>query len=779
MMKTHPLTGSCGGTALFSLMLLALASGCGDAADDSGSDFAATADEPTETLSEALTATLNPSEDTFVRDGSSASTNYGSSATLEVKKSSSGYNRESYLRFNVSSFTGTVQSAKLRIYGKLSEAGAVPVVARLMRSDLFAFSQSGTTWNNKPQTTPIEMGRAKINSTTAAWYEIDVTGLVRQARRNGETNFDLALVSPVSTNALAQINSNNASSNKPELVINSASALLVVGNTTLGAGDTAVKNRLSDLGFSVTVKAANVATSADASGQSLVLVSSTVASGDANSKFRDVSVPVVTWENAIYDDMKMTGVTSGTDFGTTSSQTQLVIGSPTHALAGGRSGTVSSSSSSAYTWGKPSSSAVKAATLNGDSSKATLFGYEKGATMVGMNAPARRVGLFLGDTTASSLNGSGWALFDAAVNWASGSKPFTLKKLLVLNYEPWLESYGQSISQRYGWPGGHEIVDNFIRDMASATGDYVRYQVVQWQDLDAFPPQIGQTYTDEGYVHDFEAGSLGNVAADYEAIISQFDIDDSINAGLYDEVFVAAPTDLGFDESNMAGQNAYWVNGRHFVRPGVKNYFFMYVNNMLHWSFFEHSWMHRFENVMRHVYGKSGYGQDSSAVSPSNWNTNPYDFACLWSGANPSCGTTRRHHWDNFTLVDGVAKNLRARGDANATAGVGTMHFAVNAQSQSLDNYNWGQPWVNVNRSLAAVNSTADDWLYNFPNLTGEKRLVSMSEYPFGPNDDKYQWGYGMFMYNHIPRVPGRHTDGVLHNWWDYVVNFNDYPEAL
>jgi hypothetical protein len=105
------------------------------------------------------------------------------------------------------------------------------------------------------------------------------------------------------------------------------------------------------------------------------------------------------------------------------------------------------------------------------------------------------------------------------------------------------------------------------------------------------------------------------------------------------------------------------------------------------------------------------------------------------------------------------------------------MHWVANAQSQSLDQYNWGEPWVN--HPLPAVTSTADDWLYNFPNLTGEKRAFDMSEYPFGPTDDKYQWGYVMFLFNHVPRVPGRHTDNVLYNWWEYVVNFNDYAESL
>ena len=47
-----------------------------------------------------------------------------------------------------------------------------------------------------------------------------------------------------------------------------------------------------------------------------------------------------------------------------------------------------------------------------------------------MNAPARRVGFFLDDNNATTLNGNGWALFDAAVTWASN-------KVSMPYFSPW------------------------------------------------------------------------------------------------------------------------------------------------------------------------------------------------------------------------------------------------------------------------------------------------------------------------------------------------------
>lgn len=59
------------------------------------------------------------------------------------------------------------------------------------------------------------------------------------------------------------------------------------------------------------------------------------------------------------------------------------------------------------------------ASLPSDNSKKVLFGYDTDASMVGLNAPARLVGIFLGDATASTLTTNGWALFDAAIGWAA------------------------------------------------------------------------------------------------------------------------------------------------------------------------------------------------------------------------------------------------------------------------------------------------------------------------------------------------------------------------
>ena len=72
----------------------------------------------------------------------------------------------------------------------------------------------------------------------------------------------------------------------------------------------------------------SVLAAADATGQDLVVVSSTIASGDVNTKFTEVAVPVVTWESNIYGSLKLTGPTGAVDFGTVANLQQ--VQSPRH-----------------------------------------------------------------------------------------------------------------------------------------------------------------------------------------------------------------------------------------------------------------------------------------------------------------------------------------------------------------------------------------------------------------------------------------------------------------
>ena len=199
------------------------------------------------------------------------------------------------------------------------------------------------------------------------------------------------------------------------------SALLVSGSSTLTASDLFVSTHLQDLGYSVSVKSAESSLTTDATGKDLVVISSTVEPSVVNTKFRDVTAGVLTWDEGMFPYLGMTGSAAGTDFGRTEDQTEAVISTTSSPLAAGLTGTVTISNFAApFAWAKPNANGVKVATLQADAEKATIFGYEGGTSMPGLSAPGRRVGLGMSDDTAEILTVDGWALFDAAANWAGG-----------------------------------------------------------------------------------------------------------------------------------------------------------------------------------------------------------------------------------------------------------------------------------------------------------------------------------------------------------------------
>ncbi len=201
-------------------------------------------------------------------------------------------------------------------------------------------------------------------------------------------------------------------------------ALFVASSTSLNTSDANAKARLEALGFNVTVVDDNQTTTADADGKGLIFISSTTLSSNVNTKYRDVAVPVICYESWLFDDFNMTGSTTGTDYDSQGSLSQLTIENASHPLAAGLSGTVQVySSSNTMSWGVPSASAISIASVPGNSTRKLIFAYDTGDNMVGLTAPARRVGFFLHNSTANLLTINGSALFDAAVQWAVGIQP--------------------------------------------------------------------------------------------------------------------------------------------------------------------------------------------------------------------------------------------------------------------------------------------------------------------------------------------------------------------
>lgn len=202
-------------------------------------------------------------------------------------------------------------------------------------------------------------------------------------------------------------------------------AVFVVGNPGLNASDAAIRTRLEALGFEVRVVDDNLSATSDASGAALVVTSSTSDSNQVLTKFRDVAVPVVNWEQALQDNYGFTTDEADVTRGGLGSQTEINIVKSDHPLAAGLpTGPLTIAADPANpvgtTWGVPAPSAIIIGTVAGDPSQANYYGFEAGATMIGgVVAPARRVHLFLDNDTFAGLSENARKLVDAAFTWAA------------------------------------------------------------------------------------------------------------------------------------------------------------------------------------------------------------------------------------------------------------------------------------------------------------------------------------------------------------------------
>jgi hypothetical protein len=230
----------------------------------------------------------------------------------------------------------------------------------------------------------------------------------------------------------ARVTDNSAISttSSPVTIIygNPTRVLFTGDNPLTQAGDLAVINRLESQGFLVTAIDDDAVLPTDAAGQALIIVSSTVASGDINTKFTDVAVPLINWEEGIFDDLLMTGDSGAAPdhHGSTANLQRIDILQAGHPLAAGLSGTVQvTTSPQTMSWGVSDANptnAIVVAQVAGDPTKWAIFAYEKGAPLFdgATPAPERRVGFFFNSGSTTATSDTGFQLFDAAVNWALG-----------------------------------------------------------------------------------------------------------------------------------------------------------------------------------------------------------------------------------------------------------------------------------------------------------------------------------------------------------------------
>lgn len=215
-------------------------------------------------------------------------------------------------------------------------------------------------------------------------------------------------------------------------------ALFVVGSTNLNSADNKIKQRLISLGYEVELVDDNSVETSDADGKGLVLISSTVHSGNIGSRFTHVNIPVIVSEQWLYDDMKMTSTTANTHYGEWGTTYQVRTNQSNHPILNGASGDFQIFDSwQTIGWGMPVGDGQNVCYAPGaPSTKSMIFTYEAGSQMRGMTAPARRAGFFMRNNSANCFTHNGWYLFDATVAWVTncnnGANAETSSEILEL-----------------------------------------------------------------------------------------------------------------------------------------------------------------------------------------------------------------------------------------------------------------------------------------------------------------------------------------------------------
>lgn len=296
-------------------------------------------------------------------------------------------------------------------------------------------------------------------------------------------------------------------------------------------------------------------------------------------------------------------------------------------------------------------------------------------------------------------------------------KPISQRVLMIVHNPRFPEQRNRPMNELFNWQDPVHLAQQYAADVHEVSHGYANYEIVEQITADEFPIKLtGFRYTPneywackQGHNNFYQPDGV-----DYHAIIQQYQIFERIANDEIDEVWLFGFPYAGYYESIMAGPNSIFCNApplqnsnraqRRFVIMG-----FSYergVGEMLE------NLGHRAESILRHIYR-----------------------------GEPE----RTNYWEQF---------IRYEQRNPGQAACGNVHFAPN----SMRDYDWG--------NTRNVYSTCDDWL-NFPNLTGEGRMVNSTDWGNGDIRAHHKWWFERF-----PAVMGE-TNGISHNWWEYVLDPN------
>ena len=326
-----------------------------------------------------------------------------------------------------------------------------------------------------------------------------------------------------------------------------------------------------------------------------------------------------------------------------------------------------------------------------------------------------------------SLIGGGSNPADAVRHAATNGTTPIDKKVLVISYNPRIRSRGaQPLNKIQGWNDPQKLTDQYVADMLECSYGYVRYQVVQFMDLDEWPLKADGFRYDEATYYQGRQGKgwhdgMGPNGQprdlfNYPALVNQYNLIERADAGELDEVWLWGMPYAGFWESHMVGPDGYFVNSNPMTYQGrgLRRFIIMGFNYERGAGETLHDFGHRTESIMKRRWDK--------ARAPENL-------------------------WERFGRYDKASPGR---------AEVGLVHWAPNTLTEyEKDN-------------TRTVMSACDNWLH-FPTLTGAPRPVTCTEWGVtaGMPSGEVEHQHMKWWLKHLPHAAGQ-TCGVSNNWWEY-----------
>lgn len=172
--------------------------------------------------------TLAPLQDAYVRNGDYAAITHGTTdaAVLATKLNSTttaGYDRQTFLRFDVSS-ASNISSAVLRVYGKIEDTRVANIPVGVYAVGNTTWSESTLTWNNKPAAGTSALQTTTVTDSTGRYYTWDITSYVQTEKAAGRNGISLALLSNTGVDPRIMWRSKEAGLTAPQLVITSTAS---------------------------------------------------------------------------------------------------------------------------------------------------------------------------------------------------------------------------------------------------------------------------------------------------------------------------------------------------------------------------------------------------------------------------------------------------------------------------------------------------------------------------------------------------------------------------